>query len=128
MSQPSPPPFQEVLGSRRVYAVRTSAAAPSSHAPPTSGEQRPVQWSRRAVLGPGSFRSQSRYWVDRNPRSRENVMRAALQVLLGQPFVKVRPPFLLNLATKRRLELDAYNEKLRLAVEFDGEQVRNRTK
>jgi hypothetical protein len=53
-------------------------------------------------------------------------MRAALQELLGEPFVKIRPIFLLNLATRRKRELDAWNEKLRLAVEFDGPQVSKR--
>src|SRR5665648_420151 len=76
----------------------------------------------RVDLGPGSFRSKSRYWVDQNPRSRENVMRMALEELLGQPFPKIRPLFLLNPDTRRRLELDAYCESLRLAAEFHGHQ------
>jgi len=80
--------------------------------------------STRRYLGPGSFRSKSRYWVDRNPRSRENVMRVALEELLGQPFKKVRPTFLRNPATKRCLELDAYCEALRIGAEFSGEQHR----
>lgn len=74
--------------------------------------------------GKGSFRSKSRYWVDRNPRSRENVMRQVLEDLFQLPFPKVRPPFLLNPATRRRLELDAYCAELRLAAEFAGEQHR----
>ena len=76
----------------------------------------------RMDLGPGSFRSKSRQLVDQNPRSRENVMRTALEELLGYPFVKTRPAFLLNPATKRRLELDAYCEPLCLAAEFHGQQ------
>jgi hypothetical protein len=114
----------EVIGSRRVYPVRTSAA-PSSVAQLQQQQQASVvsQQRYRADLGPGGFRSQSRRWVDGNRNSRENVMRRSLEELLGQPFVKIRPAFLLNPTTRRRLELDAYCEPLRLAVEFDGEQV-----
>lgn len=108
---------EAVAGSRRIYPVRTSAAPPVDQ--PARGQKR-----YRADLGPGGFRSKSRFWVDHNPRSRENVMRAALEKLLGHPFPKVRPPIMLNVATRRRLELDAFNEAMRLAVEFHGEQVR----
>src|SRR6187402_3517650 len=93
---PRTTPAEAVAVSRRIYPVRTFAAPP-------------VEKRYRADLGPGGFRSKSRFWVDRNPRSRENVMRGCLEELLGQPFPKVRPPFLLNLTTKRRLELDAYS-------------------
>lgn len=78
----------------------------------------------RFNLGPGSFRSKSRFWVDRNPRSRENLMRVALEELTGHPFPKVRPAFLRNPATNRCLELDAYCAALRLGAEFAGEQHR----
>jgi hypothetical protein len=112
----------EVIGSRRVYPVRTSAA-PSAVAQQQQQASVVSQQRYRADLGPGGFRSHSRRWVDGNRNSRENVMRRSLEELLGQPFVKIRPAFLLNPTTKRRLELDAYCEPLRLAVEFDGEQV-----
>jgi hypothetical protein len=49
-------------------------------------------------------------------------MRTTLEELLGHPFPKIRPAFLLNPATKRRLELDAYCEPLQLAAEFHGHQ------
>jgi hypothetical protein len=49
-------------------------------------------------------------------------MREALQIILRKPFLKVRPAFLTNPATNRPLELDAYNEKLKLAAEFQGVQ------
>jgi len=121
-----------VIGSHgRIYPVRTSAA-PSAVQLQQQQQQKLSsnigQKRYRADLGPGGFRSQSHLLVDRNQRSRENVMRAALEELLGQPFVKVRPPFLLNPATKRKLELDAFSESLRLGVEFDGEQVRRAQK
>lgn len=71
-----------------------------------------------------AFRYNVKYFVYDNPNSRENVMRATLQRLLGKPFAKVRPPFLRNPATNHCLELDAYNAELRLAAEFQGEQHR----
>lgn len=46
----------------------------------------------------------------------------ALIRLLHKPFVKVRPSFLINPETGRRLELDCFNEELMLAVEFSGVQ------
>lgn len=60
--------------------------------------------------------------VTLNPRSRENVMRVALEFLTGKPFVKIRPPWLRNPLTRRCLEIDAWNEELQLACEFQGYQ------
>jgi len=48
---------------------------------------------------------------------------AALQRLLPDtPFHKIRPPWLRNDRTNRRLECDAYSEKLKLCIEVNGEQ------
>lgn len=69
-----------------------------------------------------AFASVSHRWVNDNPQSRENTMRAVLQHLFGKPFPKVRPAFLTNPATKRALELDAYSAELAIAVEFHGIQ------
>jgi hypothetical protein len=60
--------------------------------------------------------------VTLNPRSRENVMRSALAALTGKEFVKIRPSWLRNPATGRPLEIDAWNEELKLACEFQGYQ------
>ena len=69
-----------------------------------------------------AFRARSRALVDQNPRSRENKMRRCLERLLGMQCPKVRPAFLVNPATKHRLELDAYCEHLKIACEFQGIQ------
>eukprot|EP00667_Euglena_gracilis_P017548 EG_transcript_18504 len=45
-----------------------------------------------------------------------------MEQMFGQPFVKARPPWLVNPKTKRPLELDVFNEALQLAVEYDGRQ------
>jgi hypothetical protein len=60
--------------------------------------------------------------VASNPRARENVMRTSLEFLTGKPFVKVRPAWLRNPLTNRCLEIDAWNEELKLACEFQGYQ------
>lgn len=55
-------------------------------------------------------------------RSGEEETRAALQRIFNKPFVKVRPSFLINPETKRKLELDCYNVELQLGVEYSGIQ------
>lgn len=69
-----------------------------------------------------AFRSVSYRWVNDNPNSRENVARALLEAWFAKPFPKARPSFLRNPKTKRCLELDAWNEELNIAVEFNGIQ------
>ena len=48
--------------------------------------------------------------------------RRVLELLFDKPFPKCRPDFLKNEVTggKYNLELDCFNEELRLAVEYDG--------
>jgi hypothetical protein len=46
----------------------------------------------------------------------------SIQKLTGKEFVKVRPSFLLNQITKQNLELDCYNDELKIAVEYNGKQ------
>jgi hypothetical protein len=45
-----------------------------------------------------------------------------LENIFHQPFVKVRPKFLKNPLTNKNLELDLYNQNLRFACEYNGEQ------
>lgn len=53
----------------------------------------------------------------------ERQVSKALAILYpGHKFVKVRPDWLKNPETGRNLELDFYNEALKLAVEFNGIQ------
>jgi hypothetical protein len=55
-------------------------------------------------------------------RSGELECRAALERIFGVPFPKVRPQFLTNPTTGRRLELDCYAESLKIACEYQGIQ------
>lgn len=52
----------------------------------------------------------------------EDLCRTMLQTMLGFPLPKVRPPWLVNPTTKRRLELDMYSAEHRIAFEYDGAQ------
>lgn len=54
---------------------------------------------------------------------REEQCRAVLESLFpGYKFPSCRPDWLINPRTKQPLELDGYNEDLRLAFEYNGEQ------
>jgi hypothetical protein len=48
-----------------------------------------------------------------------------LEFYFQKPFQKIRPEFLTNPITNSPLELDMYNEELRLAVEYNGAQHYN---
>jgi len=52
----------------------------------------------------------------------ETLCRDAAQRIFGKPFIKVRPKFLKNNVTGHNLELDIYNEDLKLAIEYNGQQ------
>ncbi len=52
----------------------------------------------------------------------EEECRKIMQELTGKPFQKHRPAFLKNPITGQCLELDLYNEELKLAVEYNGKQ------
>ena len=49
----------------------------------------------------------------------------AVETITGRRFEKTRPSFLRNDVTNSNLELDCYNDELRLAVEYNGEQHYN---
>lgn len=57
--------------------------------------------------------------VSKGERECQEVMKA---IYPNYTFKKVRPAFLKNPKTKRNLELDLYNENLKLAIEFNGQQ------
>lgn len=51
----------------------------------------------------------------------ENICRYIIETLFKCEFKKCRPKWLKNPNTNRTLELDGYNEKLKIAFEYDGE-------
>jgi len=52
----------------------------------------------------------------------ERITRRVFEKLFNKPFVRVRPDFLKNPETGRNLELDGYNEELKIAFEYNGIQ------
>lgn len=54
-------------------------------------------------------------------KGEEECGRAAKEVF-GVPFTKVRPKWLLNPKTGKRMEIDLYNESLKIGIEYNGKQ------
>jgi len=52
----------------------------------------------------------------------ESICKAYLQRRFNKPFTNQRPKYMFNSVTGKALELDCYNEDLRLAVEYNGKQ------
>lgn len=52
----------------------------------------------------------------------ENECRRIMQELTGRKFYKIRPDFMKDPVTGHFLELDCYNDDLKLAVEYNGRQ------
>lgn len=52
----------------------------------------------------------------------ETLCHQAIERLTGKTFVTVRPDWLKNPETRRNLELDCYNDELKIALEYNGEQ------
>jgi len=52
----------------------------------------------------------------------EKACRKFMEDYYGVEFKNTRPSFLVNPKTKRKLELDVYNEELKIAVEYNGIQ------
>uniref|UniRef100_A0A6C0LZN9 Uncharacterized protein n=1 Tax=viral metagenome TaxID=1070528 RepID=A0A6C0LZN9_9ZZZZ len=52
----------------------------------------------------------------------EEKCRTILETIYGRPFASIRPDFLKNPATGRNLEIDCYNDELKLGLEYDGIQ------
>ena len=52
----------------------------------------------------------------------EGECRRVLEKIYGLPFKRIRPDWLINDRTGHKMELDGYNEELKLAFEYNGEQ------
>lgn len=58
----------------------------------------------------------------KNESKGETITRNILQKLFRKPFVSIRPDFLRNEVTGQNLEIDCYNDELKLGVEYNGSQ------
>lgn len=79
-------------------SLSSSASAPTSH----------------------SFRTKGRR--QRTDSKGEKICRQVLETIYDKPFRKCTPDFLRNPETGRLLELDGYNEELKIAFEYNGIQ------
>ena len=52
----------------------------------------------------------------------ENICRGWFKAIFGVEFKKIRPAWLINLETLKRMELDGFNADMKLAFEYQGEQ------
>jgi hypothetical protein len=48
--------------------------------------------------------------------------RRVAELVTGKPFPKARPSFMQNVVSGQNLELDCYSDKLKIAIEYNGEQ------
>jgi len=76
---------------------------------------------KRFYKGGGRYGSKRKPVVSGTSTAEED-LQTLLVNLLQKPFIKVRPEWLRNPQTGRCMELDMYNEELKLAVEYNGEQ------
>lgn len=58
----------------------------------------------------------------RSTSMREEKTRDILEKIYGKKFPPIRPDFLKNPSTGKNLEIDCYNDELRLGIEVDGKQ------
>jgi hypothetical protein len=75
--------------------------------------RRPVGGNREGVAKPF------------NDSKGETECRRFLETVFQAPFPKTRPPFLRNPVTGQNLEIDCYNEDMKLGVEYNGSQHYN---
>ena len=75
-----------------------------------------IQTPRTAALGPHKCR------VNGKISKGEMLCKRAIEDIYGLPFYCVRPDFLKNPETGRNLEIDIYNDQLKIGVEYSGEQ------
>ena len=65
------------------------------------------------------------YYTHEQKGKRESHIRRILQNIFQKPFPSVKPSWLVNDKTRRKLEIDCFNSELRIAVEVQGEQHYN---
>ena len=64
------------------------------------------------------------YTIKKGVYKNEEKCREVIQSIYNAPFKKIRPDFLKNPKTGRKLELDMYNDNLKIALEYNGIQHR----
>ncbi len=94
---------------------------PASQLPPTPASRLPQ--ARNPTCGkikpPGRFGNRKPV---RLPSKGERICCETMQKIYGSPFISTWPEWLLNPETGETMELDCYNDELKIAVEYNGEQ------
>jgi hypothetical protein len=67
-------------------------------------------------------RTGNSYFVDKKRTTRESYVRRILEGMFQRKFPSIRPSWLVNPNTGRRLEIDCYCVEMRLGCEIQGEQ------
>lgn len=70
---------------------------------------------------PGSYRNKRKFNLPKESKG-EKKCKEILERLFSKPFNKIRPDFLKNSVTGKNLEMDCYNDDLKLCVEYSGKQ------
>jgi hypothetical protein len=115
------PPDQQLL---RAFAAARNASLLSKEIAPNQRLQWKCQMGHTFHLKYEDARDEG-LWCDKCPTvgsAGEARCRRIFETLLGVPFPQIRPAFLIREATGQPLELDGYNEELKLAFEYQGVQ------
>lgn len=78
-------------------------------------------FNRPAVLD-NYFKKAPKLDKVKNESKGETLCRHVAEKIFQKPFTKIRPDFLKNNVTKHNLELDIFNEELKVAIEYNGQQ------
>jgi hypothetical protein len=113
---PSLPNLERVKTPPKKPIFLNFAESQSYEASSTCSESEEVQppTPRTAALGP--FQCRVNGFISKG----ERLCKQAIEEIYGKPFFCVRPDFLKNPETGRNLELDIYNDELKIAVEYSG--------
>jgi hypothetical protein len=119
--QPSPVVEKEIDSPQPDQALLSDYVPPSPYPMINTGELRQRVNDR---IGPAITT------IINNPNPRtgkfvsrgQQICRLTMEAIYGVPFTEQRPSWLVNPETGHLLELDCYNEDLKLAVEYNGKQ------
>jgi hypothetical protein len=115
------PPEQQVL---HAFAMKRNSVLLSKTAAPNQSLQWMCSVGHKFQLKYEDARDEG-LWCNQCPLTNsagETRCRRILESLLDAPFPTVRPAFLIRESTGQPLELDGYNEELKLAFEYQGVQ------
>jgi hypothetical protein len=86
-----------------------------------------MAWRKKEIVSPpsdgkGIFHFATKAKKTRAPNTKEEQWRDVFEKVTGHAYPSMRPYWLINPSTGRRLELDGYSAELRSAFEYNGRQ------